>query len=115
MSEKYCPVGKIECDEYGKCMVSDFEEFEIEVCPWTSRQVRVEPVPTSTESPYLIPMSEPVEQTFDRGFAAGRREQARVDRDAVEKLLDDNLHAVSECALEKALAALAAVAPREEA
>jgi len=97
MSDKYCSAGKCECEhlriaEHGlhrqlctacgpTLVLTDFE-----VCPWPSRQVRVEPMPTSTESPYLIPMNETVEQTFDRGFTAGRREQARVDREAVEKI-----------------------------
>jgi hypothetical protein len=57
---------------------------------------------------------------FAEGFAAGRREQARVDREAVEKLAeshpDINVNAENGWVkLSVIIAALAAVAPEDEA
>ncbi len=61
MSDKFCPAGKCECEQYvdGECCANlifsqserhyfeiDIKESEIEVCPWPSRQVPVKAEPT---------------------------------------------------------------------
>lgn len=51
MSEKYCPAGKCECENYfrennyEKCKVCLFNlgMWTPEVCPWPSQQMKVEP------------------------------------------------------------------------
>jgi len=81
VSEKYCPAGKCECLHFHlphHCGLPDphFGETnleQIEVCPWPSRQMRVE-----IESVYHI-------KTYDDGFAAGRAYQSEKDREAVKK------------------------------
>ena len=104
MSDKYCPAGKCECGcfyEEGRCWTDSSHEVipeGAEVCPWPSRQVRVEPQAMTELQTKLHEVKSKImemeirehikmeDEKYNAAYLAGRREQARVDRDAVEKI-----------------------------
>jgi hypothetical protein len=101
VSEKYCPAGEIECGRYmpqrlgsAICETGPVSWHEIndnwELCPWPSRQVRVEPVkfkPISNETAEAVCAS--MQRAYNDGFAAGRAYQSKKDKEAVEKYDDE--------------------------
>jgi hypothetical protein len=83
----YCPAGKCECNayfvsynEHGKteaCSVSVIDLSKYEVCPWPSRQQRI-------EKPLLGIEEE--QRVFNHGHAAGRLAGLREAKEAVDSV-----------------------------
>lgn len=123
MSDNYCPFGKCQCLHYENtpshfkfCRgIGRFVEFSPEVCPWPSRQVRLEPV---ADDPCAKCTCIDHGDSFAKGHAAGCLEQARAMKEAVDKeflklkvhksLTDYSLSAEKANLLKRIFAALAA-------
>jgi hypothetical protein len=82
----YCPAGKCECGWYGTqteawtnfCgAIGRYMEFDPEVCPWPSRQQRI-------EKPLLGIEEE--QRVFNHGHAAGRLAGLREAKEAVDSV-----------------------------
>ena len=85
MTNHYCHFGKCECGAYYDltiCGLGYVGENSIgvkyEVCPWPSRKLMDSNLGTN--------------RIYANGYLAGRREQARVDREAVIKYTDGCHH-----------------------
>jgi len=106
VSEHYCPAGKCECDnrENGLCRTPcsafyDGINKEWEVCPWPSRQKRIDGVKGESWRGVFSPeLEKSIERLLAMGermkrgeneyaacYAAGLVHQAKVDREAVNK------------------------------
>lgn len=100
----YCPAGKCECNayfvsynEHGKteaCSVSVIDLSKYEVCPWPSRQVRVEPQGDCDKCPK------------DDAYAAGRLADLREAREAVADVPEVTMLGVTGLSKKDALAAI---------